>query len=548
MNLRAEQSGIIECEVKTRIDQVISSPANLSVYSTTKIQDQTRGVVEVVEDSNVDLECRANTDKNLQDSLTISWFRDNQMVEGEELIDFHDRGHVDISITSAKHHHSGQYQCLAQTSLDEARSQPVEVVVRNKTRISLAQHIKQVVEGEALDLSCEVESATPAEVSWYKNGEIFRKGRQMTVGKISREDSGDYVCHVKTELDQVNSSAVSVEVFKAAKISSSSKKIEAALLGSDVTLSCSAVVDLRTPADQISWSWLKDEKPLAVAAAETTGSVTLLELRNVGREVGGHYACVLNTNLEEKNHSVSQLKILKPLNFTTTPQSVTIAEGGSFQFDCSVVVDDELVESTRLSWYKHDTLLSSVRETSISLNTEEASQTESGNYSCLAETALERQWRRASLQVVARTEVSLIPSSREVMEGDSLELTCSFTTPSSVLEISWWRGASLLGTGLHQTLLVESLSLAEGGEVQYRCHLTTQLDQAEAVTTIAVYRPTVLLTSQQDWRIIEGGQAVVTCSARLDPRLSQNSTTIFIKENFLIEPHSQKVDLFNIKS
>ena len=534
---------MIECEVKTRIDQVRSRPANLSVYSATKIQEQTVGVVEVVEDSNVNLECRAFTDNKLQESLTISWFLNNEMVDGEDLIDFHDRDHVDISIVSAKPHHSGLYQCLAQTSFDEARSKPVEVVVRNRTKVSLAQHIRQVVEGSALDLGCDVESASPAEVSWYKDGEIFRGGRQVVVKNISREHSGDYVCSAKTKLDQVNSSALNVEVFKAAQIRSPNRNIEAALLGSDVSFSCSAELDRRTPAGQISWTWLKDEKPV-VAAAEDIGSGTLLELRSVGREEGGHYVCVLNTNLVEKKHSVTQLVIRNPMNFTKTPQNITIAEGESFQFDCSVVVEEELVGSTRLSWYKHGALLSSTRDTSSSLDLEETRQALSGDYSCLAETDLERQWRNASLQVVARTEISLTSSPAEVMEGDSLELSCTFINQSSVLEISWYRGESELASGLQPSLQVDNVSLVEGGVWLYRCHVLTELDQAEAETSVAVFRPTSILTNLQDIQITEGSQATIICSASLDPRLSQNSTTILIKEKFLIEPQSEKVDLF----
>ena len=152
--------------MKTRIDQVRSRPANLTVYAATKIQEQTAGVVEVVEDSNVNLECRAVTDSKLQESLNITWSLNNEILDEAELIDFHDRDHVDISIAAAKPHHSGLYQCLAKTSFDGARSQPVKVVVRNKTKISLSQRMKQLVEGETLDLSCDVESATPAEVSW----------------------------------------------------------------------------------------------------------------------------------------------------------------------------------------------------------------------------------------------------------------------------------------------------------------------------------------------------------------------------------------------
>ena len=122
--------------------------------------------------------------------------------------------------------------------------------------------------------------------------------------------------------------------------------------------------------------------------------------------------------------------------------------------------------------------------------------------------------------------------------------TCSLTTHSSVVSISWYRGDSLLVTGLEDRLEQDNISLAEGGEWQYRCHVQTQLDEAEAVRSVAVLRPTSILSRYQDIHITQGSQATITCSASLDHRLSQNSTTILIKEKFLIEPQSEKVDLF----
>ena len=53
-----EDSGEIQCEVRTSIDRVVSQPAVLEVLRRTAIVEQSPGMVEVVEGSPLQLECR----------------------------------------------------------------------------------------------------------------------------------------------------------------------------------------------------------------------------------------------------------------------------------------------------------------------------------------------------------------------------------------------------------------------------------------------------------------------------------------------------------
>ena len=521
-------------------DAVRSRPARLSVYAATNIEEpRCPRLLETVEGASLSLECRAITDDNLEDSLAIRWIFNNETFEMEDLIDYHGNSHVDISISNAKKSHSGIYQCVARTSLDDARSEPCEVIVRERTRLEVSPAQLDVVEGGDLQLDCTVTAATPAEVTWYRDGLLLSRGPRLDMRDVTAAESGGYTCGAETRLDTVNSTLASVRVLETMKVISRSKEIEKRLLGTDLTLQCEAQIDPRIPTQQIHWTWLKDQQ---IVSEENSVTVTNLLLRNVSDGDGGRYVCAADTNIEKTQQFVSQLKISTALHFINAPENRTIAEGEPLNLDCEVVVDADLLESTRMSWYKNAALVSSIRDTSYGLSIQKASLDDTGTYSCLVENELERELRNISVLVLGKTVVSVSYNSVELMEGEDLELSCTFATQSELVEISWFRGSSLLLQGLEERLVVEAVSPGEEGE--YRCVLQTALDRAEASVSVRVYRRTNITTEYRDIEVTAGSNISIFCSANVDPRLSQNSTTIFIKEKFLIEPQSEKVDLF----
>ena len=520
-------------------DSVRSRPADLEVFSATRIREQTEGLVEVVEGSSVSLECGVTSDPRLLDSLTVRWSFNNRTVEQGELLEYHDPGHLDISILEAKKTHSGVYQCQAHTSLDWVQSEPAEVVVRERTKLIVSPSSRKALEGEDITLVCSVEAATAAEVSWYKDEKLYTSSNIIELKDVTEEDSGDYMCIVQTELDQVDSPQVPVTVYKRTKVKSSSREMERVLVGSNLTLSCEAEIDPKIPAEQLRWTWMRD---LQTLKEEKSVSRTNLILSNLSSNHSGGYICSVDTRLEQVEQLVSDLKVSRALNFTNFPKSRTILEGESLDLDCEVVVDAGLKNSIVMSWYKDGAQVSSVRDISSGLSILDATLSDTGNFSCLVENELEREIRNASLVVLGRTQVFLNLDSPELMEGEDLEFSCTFKNESEVVEISWWRDRTLLLAGLQQVLVLRSVNVSEEG--QYRCVLETVLDQAEAGTSVTVYRRTDIITEFQDIEITSGSQTRISCSALVDPRLIQNSTTIFIKEKFLLQPQSEKVDFY----
>ena len=65
-NLNSEDSGRITCFVKTSIDSLTSKEATLSILRPTKIVEQSAGVKEVSEGSDITHECRARNKVALQ--------------------------------------------------------------------------------------------------------------------------------------------------------------------------------------------------------------------------------------------------------------------------------------------------------------------------------------------------------------------------------------------------------------------------------------------------------------------------------------------------
>ena len=75
LRVTPEDAGEIQCEVRTSIDRVVSQPAVLEVLRRTAIVEQSPGMVEVVEGSPLQLECRQGiqiSNKNHFLILTLS--------------------------------------------------------------------------------------------------------------------------------------------------------------------------------------------------------------------------------------------------------------------------------------------------------------------------------------------------------------------------------------------------------------------------------------------------------------------------------------------
>ena len=92
-----------------QLEKVVSQDAVLGILKRTKIIENAPTTVEVVEGDAVNLECQASSDPKLVDSLSIHWIINNKTIPLEsEMLEFHERNHIDVSIKSARTEDSGQ--------------------------------------------------------------------------------------------------------------------------------------------------------------------------------------------------------------------------------------------------------------------------------------------------------------------------------------------------------------------------------------------------------------------------------------------------------
>ena len=101
-------SGQYKCELANQPLKVVSKDAVLEILEKTKIIEKAPETVVLVEGDPVNLECQASSDPKLVDSLSIHWKFNETIISTEsELLEFHEKNHIDISIKSARLQDSG---------------------------------------------------------------------------------------------------------------------------------------------------------------------------------------------------------------------------------------------------------------------------------------------------------------------------------------------------------------------------------------------------------------------------------------------------------
>lgn len=333
-SLKKEDSGILKCVVKTAADSVTSRSGKLVVLLPTRITESSSGGREVVEGSSLTLKCKAETDSSIGDSLTVVWElagvalreADSRLVRGQP-------GHLDIRL-EGRQEESGNYQCVARTSKDEARSAVAEVMVRRATvvRGPAAESVK--MEGDTIWLECAVQVDPDLKeglsVTWSRDGEVVGQGEALVMDNASLEHSGAYSCEAKTRLDSGRSIPAEVVVYPKSQLVVEPKS-QNLLAGLAHNLECRAEVAEGLAARGLVWSWEREDKQ--VQKEEKGGLSSTLRL-----EKGGTYRCTLRTVLETVTGQPALVQLLQPSLILQAPRAREVVQGQEVELNCRAEV------------------------------------------------------------------------------------------------------------------------------------------------------------------------------------------------------------------
>ncbi|XP_016358130.1 B-cell receptor CD22-like [Sinocyclocheilus anshuiensis] len=317
---------------------------------------------------------------------------------------------------------------------------------------------QSVKEGDSVRLMCKSSCSLPQQTTfiWYRNTQRLTTGvitvNQLQLQSVSRYDAGNYQCAV-SGYQHLPSPAVYLNVeyppqSVSVSISASGKIME----GDSVTLICSS--DPNPPAEI---SWYKGGK--------SVGSGRIYNITKISSDHSGEYKCKSRNKYGEKDADAVMLNVMYgPRNVVVTLNSSgEIVEGDSVTLSCS---SDSNPPALNFSWFKGETFLKSGDTYSITNITSEAS----GNVYCFARN---EHGSNGSAAVTVNVmyppksiSVSISPSG-EIVEGDSVTLSCSSDSNPPALNFSWFKENQSSAVGSGQSFSISSFNSSHSG--RYYC-------------------------------------------------------------------------------
>ena len=355
-NLKREDSGELRCLAKTFADSVTSDMAMLTIVLPTTIIEDTRGRQrEVIKGTPVTMQCMAETDPSVANSLRLVWERSGLPIASEDpRLSGDSSGDLQL-VLDGRIEDSGSYRCVATTSRDEARSAVVDVAVREGTAVDVPFSESLRLEGDTLVMEClvKVDHALKESVSikWTRDGEVVSLSESLVFESASLEDNGDYSCEATTRLDSATSLPVQVVVYPQSRLIGEPQS-QRLLAGAPHSLHCGAKVAKGLAARGLVWTWEREGE--VVREEQTTEVSTSLKL-----ERGGSYKCTLRTKLETLDGSPALITLVAPTLIMAPPQPLEAAQGQTLELQCGAVVDPRIPGGGTITWLKDGVLISS---------------------------------------------------------------------------------------------------------------------------------------------------------------------------------------------
>ncbi|KAA0721755.1 Myelin-associated glycoprotein [Triplophysa tibetana] len=482
-SVRRENAGDYSCAVQGH--KLTSPPRRLNVIyppDDPVISISSSGVI--VEGDSVNLTCSSESNPPVHN---YSWFKEETSVGS---------GNIYI-ISNIKSDHSGEYKCKTENELGQNNSTVTLNVLYPPRNVSASISSSGViVEGDSVTLTCSSESNPPANISWFKEEAFVGSGNIYIISNIRSDHSGQYKCKTENYLGQNNSTVTLNVLYPPRNVSASISSSGVIVEGDSVTLTCSS--ESNPPANI---SWFKEET--------FVGSGNIYIISNIRSDHSGQYKCKTENELGQNNSTVTLNVLYPPRNVSASiSSSGVIVEGDSVNLTCS----SESNPPANISWFKEEAFVGSGNIYIISNIRSDLS----GQYKCKAINNHGHKYSAVTLNVLyhPRNVTASISSSGVIVEGDSVNLTCS-SESNPPANISWFKEETFVGSG--NIYIISNIRSDHSG--QYKCKTENYLGQNNSTVTLNVLYPprNVSASISSSGVIVEGDSVTLTCSSESNP-------------------------------
>ncbi|XP_068535559.1 sialoadhesin isoform X1 [Anas acuta] len=382
------------------------------------------------------------------------------------------------------------------------------------TRVSITPSAQNILVGDTVSLSCEVNSSYPpvSAYQWYKDGAAAGTERTLTLRGVRRADHGQYRCEAHNALGAGTAPPVMLYVFSAEISVSPAAEVRE---GTSAELSCDVP---GREGQELNYTWYKNSAWLQDGPAHT------LLFQRVATSDAGFYSCKVTNDRGSTTSQPVSLSVTYP---PRTPSLTLLQEpqgGGLAVVHCSVdsrppatlalYRDGNLVATSGSQVAPSQRLAITASRNALRLEIRGVRPQDGGQYRCTATNTLGNA--SATQPLVTHTARVLIQPSAEVREGEAVTLSCEVPGDVGPATFTWYRNGRWLRQGAEPVLSFPAIRSADAGAFQCLAQGSGHSHSSAAVTLRVLFPPRQPVMSS----LLEtqGGQlGIIQCSVESDP-------------------------------
>ncbi|XP_034553518.1 carcinoembryonic antigen-related cell adhesion molecule 1 [Notolabrus celidotus] len=349
----------------------------------------------------------------------IKWWRDMQNISADSstVLDMDNRT---LTLNPVQLHDGGEYQCEAINEVSKMTSSPFKVEVNYGPMTPEIRGPYMALTGATVMLNCSSDSHPHSDIKWYFNDYLLANTSELTIGPLTLNMSGRYICKAYNSVTGKNNSAYTMLTVYA-PVTTSIKAVEAyPIQNHTFTLTC------ETTGSVDSIIWMHDWFPMSADHRRTLSmDNNTLTFDPVMHYDDGHYQCVAYNPLSNFTSANFTLEVFfGPMMPTIVgPKAATLGENVTFRCDAASNPPSSFM------WFFN---VSSVASTS-EYNTPPLTFEMMGMYTCMAFNNItgKNVTVNTMLAVVYPIiDVRIEMPNQPAIEGHVFMLTCDVTGPA----------------------------------------------------------------------------------------------------------------------
>ncbi|KFM73649.1 Peroxidasin, partial [Stegodyphus mimosarum] len=289
--------GVYECMAKNPAGEIKSRAAKMH-YLKSK-ENKIKGILSFTEQptdstvpvgSTIILPCSAAGDSQ----PVIYWTQNG--IALPQIFRYYVSSTGSLTIKNVQKSDAGVYQCIATTN-ESSIAVSARIVVEAPPVFLERPRDQEAIEGNDVELLCQVEGSPPPLLSWSREGNFITSGGKvkllknssvLSIERVNKQDEGIYTCHAENAAGQRNSSALLMIREKVPPVFSRIPEDQQTHVGSSVELPCHAQGQ---PFPSIKWK--KDGNVLqSESDHHRINSHGDLYMFNIQKTDAGIYECV----------------------------------------------------------------------------------------------------------------------------------------------------------------------------------------------------------------------------------------------------------------